>query len=218
MSTDKSMTIVYYTSNADHQHLEDSVREMIVRNSCGLPIISVSHRPIDFGHNIVIGDIGRSTENIFMQLQIGAEHAKTKYIAVCEADALVPEKFFAFRPQHEKMYCWPEEGYITWTNQTHKYYPMILDDLVGVVGREHLLLILEYLRARAAKGVKKKRRIRSAIRRFGETEFCDFDPVVHLKTRRQMHRTHPFDVKNPVFEIPVWGSAKEVWKQYGGVK
>ena len=86
------MTIVYYTSNADYQHLEENIREMIVRNSCGLPIISVSHHPIDFGRNIVVGDIGRSTENIFTQLRMGAEHAKTKYIAVCEADFLVSEK------------------------------------------------------------------------------------------------------------------------------
>ena len=204
-----NMTIVYYTSNADHPHLEDSIRKMIARNSHGVPIVSVSHRPIDFGDNIVVGDIGRSTENIFMQLQMGAEHAKTKYIAVCEADFLVSEKFFAFCPPHETIYCWPKDGYITWTNQPHKYYPMILDDLVGIVGREHLLSVMEDLR----KGVREKRRIRSAVRRAGETMFFDAGPVVTLKTRRQMHRTHPFDVKNPVQELPVWGTAKDVWSR-----
>jgi len=206
-----NVTIVYYTSNADHPHLEDSVRDLIKRNSGGLPIVSVSQRPIDFGHNIVVGDIGRSTENVFMQLELGAKHAKTKYVAVCEADFLLSEKFFAFRPPHEKVYCWPKDGYITWTKQPHKYYPMALDDLVGIVGREHLLSILKVLR----KGVREKRRIRSAIRRAGESGFFDMGPVVTLKTRRQMHRTHPFDRKHPVFEIPVWGPAQEMWRQVG---
>jgi hypothetical protein len=198
---------VYYTSNADHPSLEEYVRDLIVRNSGGLPIISVSHKPIDFGHNIVVGDIGRSTENIFMQLEIGTERAKTKYVAVCEADFLLPRGFFTYRPKNDKVYCWPKEGYITWTKQPHKYYPMVLDDLVGIVGREHLLLILKDLR----KGVREKRRIRNAIRRTGDAVFAEVGPVVTLKTRRQMHRTHPFDRHNPVHEIPVWGKAKDVW-------
>lgn len=211
MPSSDNTTIVYYTSNTDYSALERNVRETIIENSGGLPIISVSHQPVEFGHNIVVGDIGRSTQNIFMQLQIGAESAKTTYIAVCEADVLVSDKFFAFRPPHEKVYCWPKEGYITWTNQPHKYYPMVLDDLVGVVGREHLLSILKDLRSRTG---TQKRRIRKAIQRAGESVFFECGPVVHFKTRRQMHRTHPFDVKHPLLEIPLWGTALAVWNKY----
>jgi hypothetical protein len=204
------MTVVYYTCNADWPHLEQEVRNTITQNCNGLPIVSVSHFPIDFGHNIVVGNIGRSFENVFMQMRLGLEYAKTKYVAICEADFLLPRAFFAFRPPHETIYCWPKDGYITWKTKSRIYYRKRMTQTVGIVGRQHLLTIMSDI-VRSAGQVPLYR----LIPRISETGLFDLGSVVTLKTRRQMHLSSPHSRNDPVEALPEWGPARTMWRKYG---
>lgn len=88
-------TIIYYTSNREYQSFERSIQQTIIENSNGIPIISVSQKPIDFGENICIGDIGTSELNILRQIRIGAVCAKTDFVIPCESDILYPPDFFS---------------------------------------------------------------------------------------------------------------------------
>lgn len=63
-----------------------------------LPVISVSQKPIEFGKNICIGDIGASTYNLYTQVLIGAKAVRTEYVALCEDDCLYPSSHFTVRP------------------------------------------------------------------------------------------------------------------------
>lgn len=87
-------TIVYYTDNTFK--LADVVRDNLLR--MGIPIISVSHRPLDFGKNIVVGDIGRSFESIYKQILTGIENAKNGVIYLCEHDNIYHRSHFDFIP------------------------------------------------------------------------------------------------------------------------
>ena len=83
-------TIIYYTSNREDPAFEQRVRENILKNSGGLPIISVSHQPIDFGKNICVGDVGTSGFNMFRQVQIACEAATTQFVISAEAARVFP--------------------------------------------------------------------------------------------------------------------------------
>ncbi len=89
-------TLIYYTDGS----LEDSLAEL-VRNrllKTGLPIVSVSQEPLDFGTNVCIGKIGRSYSSIQSQILAGLCRAETKYVALCEHDTLYPDGCFDFVP------------------------------------------------------------------------------------------------------------------------
>lgn len=88
------LTVVYYTSNQLPDATATAIRT-VLRTSCvGLPIISVSQKPLAFGRNIHVGEIGASTRNLYYQVLVGAKAANTDYVALCEDDCLYPPSHF----------------------------------------------------------------------------------------------------------------------------
>ncbi len=119
MVTKKDLTVIYYTSNYLDEHnpyFLENTKRCLIKAIDGLPLISVSQKPIDFGKNVCIGDIGRSHLNIYRQILIGAKKAKTKYVATAEDDILysydhfhtyLPEKdVFAYNMSRWSIYSW----------------------------------------------------------------------------------------------------------------
>lgn len=79
------------------------------------PIISVSQKPMDFGKNICVGEIGKSVRNLYKQILIGAKAADTEYVAMAEDDCLYtrehfkkyrPRTGFAFNVAKWSLYTW----------------------------------------------------------------------------------------------------------------
>lgn len=100
----KDLTVVYYTSNYldDHNSYFVSNTKRILTKAIGdNPLISVSQKPVDFGYNICVGDIGRSNHNIYWQILQGIKAAKTKYVAMAEDDVLYPSEHFSLRPKSD---------------------------------------------------------------------------------------------------------------------
>ena len=110
-------TIVYYTANVIPESFGKKVRDQLLKSANGIPIISVSQKPIELGKNICVGDIGRSTLNIYRQALIGAKEAKTKYIAMAEDDALYSPSHFDFVPPKDDTFYYDRNiwGIYTWT-------------------------------------------------------------------------------------------------------
>lgn len=95
------ITILYYTANLIPEYFASYVRYDLSQNSGkGLPIVSVSHKSIDFGGNICCSgqDAIPSIYNIYKQIMIGAKAARTKYVACCEDDCLYVPEHFEFIP------------------------------------------------------------------------------------------------------------------------
>ena len=89
-------TLIYYTDGSLEDSLAELVRNRLLR--IGLPIVSVSQEPLDFGTNVCIGKIGRSYNSIQSQILVGLCNAKTKYVALCEHDTVYPDGCFDFVP------------------------------------------------------------------------------------------------------------------------
>ena len=91
-------TIVYYTYNAEAPLFEAKIVAQLLQSANGLPIISVSQKPMDLGTNICVGDVGKCYANGYRQLTIGIEAARTKWIIVAESDVLYPPNYFSHPP------------------------------------------------------------------------------------------------------------------------
>ena len=94
------LTLLYYSAHALPPEVEENVRQALVTTVKNkYPIVSVTQKPISFGTNICVGDIGRSHYNCYKQILIGAKEIKTKYVAMIEDDTLYNLEHFAFRPK-----------------------------------------------------------------------------------------------------------------------
>ncbi len=87
-------TIIYYTSNFISEKFMQATQSQLIKAKGDLPIISVSQKPMNFGKNICVGNIGRTHLNIYRQALRGAKEAKTKYIAMAEDDVLYSPGWF----------------------------------------------------------------------------------------------------------------------------
>ena len=98
------LTVIYYTNNLEKPEFEGRIQKTLKEStdSLGVPIISVSQKPIDFGKNICVGEVGASSQNAFRQLQIGAMEAKTRFVCPAEADFLHPREYFEFVPPSDR--------------------------------------------------------------------------------------------------------------------
>lgn len=91
-------TLLAIIDNHMDEKLHSLCMDYLKWSADGLPIISISQKPVDLGTNICVGDIGRSVENFWMQILIGAEAATTEYVAIVEQDNFYPKGYFDFMP------------------------------------------------------------------------------------------------------------------------
>lgn len=115
------LTILYYTANTIPESTGKKVRDYLLKVTDNqYPIISVSQKPINFGQNICVGEIGRSKYNCYKQILIGIKEVKTKYVACAEDDTLYSADHFLLQPKDEFFY------YETnmWFAQKHYFWRM----------------------------------------------------------------------------------------------
>jgi len=106
-TSSKKMTkgIIYYTDNSCDEIILTAVQKQL--ESCGLPIVSVSLKPIHFGKNIVFnGERGRLT--MFKQILSGLENSKSDVIFFAEHDVLYHPSHFEFTPSKKDVFYYNE--------------------------------------------------------------------------------------------------------------
>ena len=113
----KNLTCIFYTANRTSDYFFGNVKKQLLKATNGIPIISVSQKPIKLGDNICVGDIGQSQLNIYRQALTGAKAAKTKYIALAEDDVLYHKSHFDYVPKNDTFaYDRNIWNIYTWTN------------------------------------------------------------------------------------------------------
>ena len=103
--------ILYYSENKlDGTPLNDWCRETILAS--GLPITSVTQKPIDFGRNIVYKKAsGRGQSLLYKQILTGLREAPEDFLFFCEHDVLYHPSHFTFRPPTKDKYYYNNNVY-----------------------------------------------------------------------------------------------------------
>jgi hypothetical protein len=114
------ITVVYYTCNyleKENPVFVKNTKEQLIKAIGDHPLVSVSHEPMDFGHNVCVGDIGRSHFNIYYQMLEGCKAAKTEYIALAEDDIFYSyDHFHTYVPKRKDFaYDMQKLSIFTWT-------------------------------------------------------------------------------------------------------
>ena len=213
------ITVIYYTSNQEKEGFESKIKRTLLENKGDLPLISVSQKPIDFGFNICVGDIGISGQNVFRQMQIGAIEAKTQYICTAEADCLYPPEYFQFKPMRD------DTAYIAvplWVAffQREKEKCFALkprgSELAMIIGRETLINGIETMLEGLGKfGITDSNGSPPYFLRLVNKSYFELPvPVVTIKTDNQLHRRTPHNSKSRCKEIPYWGNIYNLMEKY----
>lgn len=139
------LTILFYTSNTISDYFMNNITKQLLVAAGDIPIISVSHKPMDFGKNICVGEIGRSVYNIYKQILIGARAATTEYIATAEDDVLYPKEHFEYRPAKDVFaYDMNKWSIFTWSKPQRFSYRENRRTMTSlIVSREALIKTLE---------------------------------------------------------------------------
>lgn len=218
-------SVIYYTSNKEPSIFEKRIQETLIKNSNGLPIISISQMPMDLGKNICVGNVGASGFNMFRQMQIACQSAKTKYVISAEADCLYPPDYFTFIPPRDDICYRNCNTYIVPDHRDYFFRKKEGGTWVQIINREFFLSRLEALFIGAPKWCVEE--INFPKERWRKSDIFDADKIVFYKTENacisfKTHRGmryYSHSERIPIYELPYWGKSKEVRSYYmNGVK
>jgi len=105
------VTIIYITDNVLDKRLFKACKQHLLKASENKRLITVSHKPLKFGENICVGDIGRSGYSISRQIKAGLDLVDTKFVAIAEHDCVYSSEHFSWTPPDEEYFyyntnCW----------------------------------------------------------------------------------------------------------------
>ncbi|MBI4137316.1 hypothetical protein HY469_04605 [Candidatus Roizmanbacteria bacterium] len=211
-------TIIYYTSNREKPEFEKRVRENILKVAGGLPIVSVSQKPIDFGRNICVGNVGVSGFNMFRQVQIACEEATTPFVISAEADCVYPPDYFQFIPPREDAPYRTNNLYVMPDARDFFFYKKEGATHAQIVGREFYLERLGTLFNGAPRWHAAEKNFPKE--RWGHADIFDEvlywktkNPVFQIKTHRGM-RYYTHSERVPIPSLPYWGSGRNMREYY----
>ena len=104
--------IIYYTDNRIKNPVRDVVRHYIKES--GLPIVSCSLKPINFGKNVVLENRERSYPTMVEQITLALENLDTKYVFFAEHDVLYPNEHWKFTPPKDDVFYYNISAFRWW--------------------------------------------------------------------------------------------------------
>ncbi len=227
MKIKNDLTIIFLTANKVPKKWAKFQKKVLLKASKGLPIITISREPLDWGINILqTGSYG--TSNIYFQLLRGAKLATTPFIGVAEDDALYPTKHFhCFRPPLDTFaYNHNRLGIYTWGKPTYswKYRP---SNATLIAPRQLLIETLEERFKKYPKGTPDEltgevgrptieRRLGVNHRKIMNFEtmvsVLRFDHDFGTDSLAKSHNKKMGAMRS--YHVPTWGKAKDIVKKF----
>lgn len=207
------LTILYITANVEDEVFENKIRGKLLEVAGNNPIVSISQKPIDLGHNICVGEVGASYSNAAIQLLIGAQYATTEYVAIAEADQLYPPGYFDYIPDGTRSLYMNEDLYILRVWDRNRFWKKEYGDWTVIVKRLYFITKLkQQLNENFEWG---KRRVHSTFPKRKWGVFNVGAPVISIKTPRNLSRVTGLIENSAVKELPHWGEAIKISEYLG---
>lgn len=112
-------TILYLTDNSLDPELMGLCQRILLREAGEMPIISVSQKPIQFGKNICVGEIGRSWMSLYKQILAGLDWVKTDNVVICEHDCLYTSEHLNYQPPCSDKFYYNRNHWLTQWGGNH---------------------------------------------------------------------------------------------------
>lgn len=113
-------TIIYCTDNSLSHPISGMCIRQLKKSVGDRPIVSVSHKPIDLGKNICIGEHKRCWLTLYKQLLIGVQNATTEWVHIAEHDCLYTDEHFSFIPKDGTAFWYNENVLLLqWSTKNH---------------------------------------------------------------------------------------------------
>lgn len=212
------VTIVYYSANKEKPELEKLVTDNILKVSNGLPIISVTQKPMDFGRNICVGELPWCDKSAFTQLLTALREVKTTFAIATESDVLYPPEYFTFVPPTEDNAYRYDNVWIlhAWHGPRNKglFWKKDFSEGAQMCGVKHWISRLESVMDKFV-DVGGGRIPTPRVFRSGKTySWSGVAPVISLKTEQGLRKwTGVRSEDEAVTTLPYWGDATELRKK-----
>ena len=219
------LTIVYYTANVINNEAAERIRGNLLKKANGTRIISISHKPINFGDNMCVSNMPVGLYSLFKQVLVGAREVKTKFMACAEDDYLYgPDHFEMIPPRDDTFYYdvnrWGlnKDGRYFWRMRT----------IFGMCFAPTQLMIdtLENRYAKITSPTDARIKYFSEPGKYEEhlgipcvrmerihlnTPTITFNHKLSMGKRRMVRGTDIIER-----ELPIWGDGATLWKDYMG--
>jgi glycosyltransferase involved in cell wall biosynthesis len=178
--------IIYYTDNEIDEGLMKKCQDQILKS--GLPIVSSSLKPIDFGINIVINE-KRGYLTMAKQILAALEKSTSDIIFFCEHDVLYDSSHFEFIPSKRDVYYYNVN---VWRVRATDGFAVKVDDcrqLSGLCGYRETLI--KHFKERV-------RRIETE----GFSRKMGFEPGTHTRKERVDElKSDKWNSKGPNYDV-----------------
>jgi hypothetical protein len=222
----KDLTIIYLTANKIPETFAKYQRKILLEAIGDYPLISISRKPMDFGHNLPDdGEYGYL--NIYRQMLRVAKIATTDYVAIAEDDVLYPPEHFSFYRPEKDTFAYNQNRFalFTWGVPTYNWrnrksnctliaprllmiealeerfakYPgnTMPKEYIGELGRERIDKML-------------KVQIRKSIEVYSERSVIQINHCQATENAQAKRRKALGPIK--AFDIPFWGKAEDLIK------
>lgn len=110
-------TILLCTDNSCPPEIFDAVKRNLAEVASDIRIVVVSHTPVNFGDNIVVGKQKRSWLTLYRQLEEGLKYIDTRFVHIAEHDCLYTRDHFLWEPPTDELYYYNENVWLgQWSN------------------------------------------------------------------------------------------------------
>jgi len=210
-------TIIYCSSGREDKTLEQNVRLNILKQT-DLPIVSVTQFPMDFGHNICVGDVGASGFNFFRQVQIALKNTDADIVISAESDCLYPPDYFEFTPPRLDVCYRTHQTYVMPDKRKFYFHKEEGATHGQWVGRlfylDRLNTLFEGAPPWSLEEMNFPKERHKKLDIFTEIKYADIqNPVVQIKTHKGM-RYHTSSDRTPIYTLPYWNDGVSFRQKY----
>lgn len=203
-------TVLYYTANTEDPVFENRIIDDLKIKAKGLPIISISRKPINLGTNICVGETSVSYTSEWKQLLIGLKAAKTKFCITAEADCLYPPEYFSFEPPVDDIIYNYNNIWIIWKYKGGFWKKTGYCEGAQICGREYWIERLEPLLPDKWEPYTRERENKLVKEIFPDRKEWTGNAVISFKTRDGVSFRTTFDRHSKTDYLPYWGNIQDV--------
>ena len=218
----KDLTVIMLTPNLVPEKWAEFHKKKLLEAIGDTPLITVSKKPLTFGHNII--QKGYGLINIYKQLLRAAKIANTPYIATADDDTLYPRQHFEYRPKQDGYFYNLNRWHMfTWGEPIYFLKPWQGNGCM-IATRELVIKALENRfkngddlppEAQHELGTRRNMLEQDLVK---SNTFQTNEPILSFYHDQsfdeevKQHRKRMFPVR--AYDIPIWGKAEDMRKKF----